>query len=81
LAIRIRMFRMLVRGWANNVIAEVNKYKNMVVSELNFLDFEAENRCLDEDERLRMKSLARELDKLWVWKRSELDRDQGTETS
>jgi hypothetical protein len=75
------MFRMLVRGWANNVIAEVNKYKNMVVSELNFLDFEAENRCLDEDERLRMKSLARELDKLWVWKRSELDRDQGTETS
>jgi hypothetical protein len=53
----------------------------MVVSELNFLDFEAENRCLDEDERLRMKSLARELDKLWVWKRSELDRDQGTETS
>jgi hypothetical protein len=75
------MFRMLVRGWANNVIAEVNKYKNIVVSELNFLDFEAENRCLDEDERLRMKSLARELDKLWVWKRSELDRDQGTETS
>jgi hypothetical protein len=81
LAIRIRRFRRLVRGWANNVIAEVNKYKNMVVSELNFLDFEAENRCLDEDERLRMKSLARELDKLWVWKRSELDRDQGTETS
>jgi hypothetical protein len=66
LAIRIRRFRRLVRGWANNVIAEVNKYKNMVVSELNFLDFEAENRCLDEDERLRMKSLARELDKLWV---------------
>jgi hypothetical protein len=81
LAIRIRRFRRLVRGWANNVIAEVNKYKNIVVSELNFLDFEAENRCLDEDERLRMKSLARELDKLWVWKRSELDRDQGTETS
>jgi hypothetical protein len=56
---RIRRFRRLVRGWANNVIAEVNKYKNMVVSEPNFLDFEAENRCLDEEERLRMKALAK----------------------
>lgn len=62
LQFRIRAFRRLVRWWANNVIAEMNKYKQVVVAEFNFLDFEVENRSSDKDERLRMKSLARELE-------------------
>jgi hypothetical protein len=63
---RVRSFRKLIRGWASNVIAELNKYKQTVVAEFNFLDFEAENRMLERDEIVRMKELARELDKIWA---------------
>jgi hypothetical protein len=38
LQFRIRAFRRLVRWWANNVIAEMNKYKQVVSAEFNFLD-------------------------------------------
>jgi hypothetical protein len=62
---RIRRFRRLVRGWANNVVAEMNKHKQVLAAELNFLDFEVENRNLEEVER-RMKSLARELNHIWA---------------
>jgi hypothetical protein len=62
---RVRSFRKLIRGWASNVIAELNKYKQTVVAEFNFLDFEAENRMLERDEIVRME-LARELDKIWA---------------
>jgi hypothetical protein len=63
---RIRTFRRLARGWAANVIAELNKYKQIVVSEYNTLDLEAEDRLLDEDEKSIVMFLARELDKLWA---------------
>jgi hypothetical protein len=56
----------MVRGWANNVVAEMNKYKQIVAAEFNYLDFESENRMLDRNERLRMKQLAKELDQIWA---------------
>jgi hypothetical protein len=56
----------VVRGWANNVVAEMNKYKRIVAVEFNHLDLEAENKMLDRDERLRMKELAKELDQIWA---------------
>jgi hypothetical protein len=50
----------LARGWANNVIAELNKYKQAVAAEYNLLDIESENRTLDRSEIDRMEYLARE---------------------
>jgi hypothetical protein len=58
----------VVRGWANNAVAEMNKHKQIVAAEFNHLDLEAENRMLDRDERLRMKKLAKELDQIWALK-------------
>jgi hypothetical protein len=63
---KIRMFRRLVRGWSTNVIAELNRHKQEVVAEFNWLDLEAEERELEEFEKARMKELSRELDKLWA---------------
>jgi hypothetical protein len=45
----------MVRGWANNVVAEMNKYKQIVAAEFNYLDFESENRMWYRNERLTMK--------------------------
>jgi hypothetical protein len=59
---RIMDFRRLVKGWANNVIAEMNKYKQAIAAEFNFLDMEAESRILENEENLRLKFLAKELD-------------------
>jgi hypothetical protein len=63
---RIGIFRRLARGWAANVIVELNKHKQATVAESNALDLEAKNKILDENEKSRFKSLARELDKLWA---------------
>jgi hypothetical protein len=52
----------MVRGWANNVVAELNKHKQAVVSEYNWLDEENDHRSLCENERSRMKYLTRELE-------------------
>jgi hypothetical protein len=62
---RIRTFRRLVRGWAANVVADLNRQKQSIAAEYNCLDMEAENRSLDDDEKLRM-YLARELERIWV---------------
>jgi asparagine synthetase A len=85
---KIMNFHMLVRGWAANVIAELNKHKQIVAVEYNLLDLEAENRNLDEGEQARMKNLARELDKLCFleeikarqrsWDRIILEEDRNT---
>jgi hypothetical protein len=56
----------LARGWAANVIVELNKHKQATVAESNALDLEAKNKILDENEKSRFKALARELDKLWA---------------
>jgi hypothetical protein len=63
---RIRSFRRLVRGWANNVIVEMNKYKQTIAAEFNFLDMEAESTILDKEENLKLKFLAKELDHIWA---------------
>jgi hypothetical protein len=63
---KIRNFHRLVRGWATNVIAELNKHKQVVTAEYNLLDLESENRSLDAGGQVRMKDLGRELDKLWA---------------
>jgi hypothetical protein len=55
----------MVRVWANNVVAELNKYKNVVAAEYNLLDEEEDNRLLDSSEKNRKNHLARELEKVW----------------
>jgi hypothetical protein len=37
---KIRTLRKQVRGWASNVVAELNKYKQEIVVEYNWLDDE-----------------------------------------
>jgi hypothetical protein len=52
---KIRTFRRLVRGWTNNVVAEMNETKHIIAAEYNLLDCEAESRVMDSDEVTRMK--------------------------
>jgi acetolactate synthase regulatory subunit len=59
------VFRRLTRGWVANVVAELNRAKQEVAVEYNVLDLEVEGRALDEEEKRRMKNLARELEKIW----------------
>jgi hypothetical protein len=61
---KIRTLRKIVRGWANNLITELNKHKHAVATEYNCLD-EEENRMLDESEKNRKKYLASELEQIW----------------
>jgi hypothetical protein len=46
-------------------VAELNKHKQEVAIEYNWLDDETESRILDDRERERMKSLAKELEQIW----------------
>jgi hypothetical protein len=62
----VRTLRRLVRGWADNVVLELNKHKQEVAIEYNLLDAEAEMRSLDEGEKDRLKYLARELEQIWA---------------
>jgi hypothetical protein len=62
----MRVFRRLVRGWAANVVAELNRTKQSVAAEYNMLDLKAESRPLDDGEKKRMKELARDLEKIWA---------------
>ena len=62
---RIRLFRKMVRGWAANEVAAMNKEKVELSLEYNFLDSEAELRMLSEDEHKRLDHIAKELDKIW----------------
>jgi hypothetical protein len=63
---KIRSLRKVIRGWAANVVAELNREKQTVAGEFNWLDMEAEQRPLDEDELNKMKSLARDFDRIWA---------------
>jgi hypothetical protein len=63
---KVRVFRRLVRGWAANVVAELNKTKQVVAVEYNCLDLEAESRELEVEEKERMKPLAKELKFFWA---------------
>jgi hypothetical protein len=63
---KVRNFRKLIRGWPNNVLVEMNKHKQSIVVEYNFLDMEAENMILEVEESNRIKQLARELEHIWA---------------
>jgi hypothetical protein len=39
---KIRSLRRMIRGWAVNVVAELNRVKQIVAAEFNWLDLEAE---------------------------------------
>jgi hypothetical protein len=54
----------MIRGWAANVMVELNREKQTVAAEFNWLDMEAEQRPLDDDEFNKMKVLASELDRI-----------------
>jgi hypothetical protein len=63
---KVRNLCRLVRGWAANVIAELNKHKQAVAAEYNALDLESESRPLNAQEQNIVKELARDLDRLWA---------------
>jgi hypothetical protein len=60
--VKVRTLKRLVRGWADNVVIEVNRNKQTVAVEYNLLDLESESRVLKEVERDKLKSVARELE-------------------
>jgi hypothetical protein len=62
---KVRTFRRLVRGWASNVIAELNRYKQSVAAKYNVLECESDSRVLEADEICRLSFLSRELDNIW----------------
>jgi hypothetical protein len=63
---RIKIFMRMVRGWATNLTADLNRHKQSIAVEFKWLDLESENMFLDDDEANRMKWLASELDKIWA---------------
>jgi hypothetical protein len=62
---KIRNLRKIVRGWTNNVVADLNKHKQTLAAEYNWLDEEEENRSLSVEEKNRLKTLTRELEQIW----------------
>ena len=56
----------MVRGWAANEVAALNKEKANLALEYNFLDKEAEARPLDDSECKRLDEITKELDKIWA---------------
>lgn len=76
---RIRSFRKDVRGWAANVVADMNRDKKILADEYNILDIESETRHLSKEEMDRMNYITRELDKLWALMRSKLGKGLGIE--
>src|SRR6185437_766809 len=62
---RIRTLRRMIRGWASNKVAALNKQKNDLATEYNFLDNEAEQGRLPQLGLDRLKVVANELDKIW----------------
>lgn len=60
---KIRVLRKSIRGWASNVVAEMNRHKSMITEEFNKLDLEAETRILSDDEKSRTKELYVEINR------------------
>jgi hypothetical protein len=48
---KIRNLRKIVRGWTNNVVEDLNKHKQALAAEYNWLDEEDENRSLSVEEK------------------------------
>ena len=56
----------MVRGWAANEVAALNKENANLALEYNFLDKEDESRLLDDSECKRLDEITKELDKIWA---------------
>jgi hypothetical protein len=67
----------MVRGWANNVVAKLNRHKNEVAIEYNWLDVESKHRQLHDQEKEKMRNLSRELEQIWNLEEIRLDKGQG----
>lgn len=52
-----------IRGWPENVIAEMNKHKAMISEEFNRLDLETELRPINDIEKSRTKELFIEINR------------------
>ena len=63
---RIRTLRRLVRGWAANEVASMNKEKAELALEYNDLKKEMESRVLSEQELSRLREVTRKLDNIWA---------------
>lgn len=63
---RMRTLRRLVRGWAMNGVAKLNKPKVELALEYNNLDMESESRDLTASELERLHLVEKELDKIWA---------------
>jgi hypothetical protein len=62
---KIRTFRRIVRGWAANEVAALNKKKAALAEEYNKLDEEAESTGLSSQDLKRLKEVAEELSRIW----------------
>jgi DNA-binding Xre family transcriptional regulator len=62
---KIRTLRRIVRGWAANEVATMNKTKVILAEEYNKLDELAESRGLSSQELQRLKEVTDELGKIW----------------
>jgi len=62
---KVRTLRRLVRGWASNEMAALNKQKTELATEYNSLDNKAEQGLLSQQGLARLKEVADELDKIW----------------
>jgi hypothetical protein len=54
----------VTKGWDANVVAENNRLKQSLLAEYNYLDMVSQDRVLDDAERVRMKELIREIEKI-----------------
>lgn len=63
---RIRTLRRLVRGWAANVTAALNREKKDIANEYSILDIESESRVLSSQETERMNCMAKDMNRLWA---------------
>jgi hypothetical protein len=63
---RVITFRRLVRGWASNEVASLNKKKRELADEYNILDNKAEEGGLSSSKLKRLKEVTDELGKIWA---------------
>lgn len=63
---KVRTLRRMVRGWAANEIANLNKTKSVLTEKFSRLDNLAEVRELDADELREFRVVEKELEKIWT---------------
>jgi hypothetical protein len=66
MTIQNKNLQKIVRGWASNVVAQLNKRKVELAEEYNSLDDEAEDNGLPSHKLARLKVVADELGKIWA---------------